>query len=409
VRADGTGRLGVSLAPGRLRRPTEYAWSRPSGSRTSVSGLAQSASPTGRPADRQYHVRRRRTSWSLTDRRSRLRAQARLCAREPDGTNLEASSDSDSGSRVARLVSRRTSLLTGRTVVYSLDVDDGELRELVDMGGETNVVIRARWAPDGRAVLIRRFPSVYVARLDGSAPTKLVDGDLGDWGTSPALTVTNARFEPRWVLSRQTGRLRLSGTASHASNVSVVVRGRAEPIVRVRLRPPAVRGVDVLPRDLLPDRSRSWSGDRRPNRSSPSSARDLPAPRWASSRARGSASGGEAAPGPHRTTLFAQFAFSVPAAGQRLRVCGRALRATRMSVGALGSCRRASRATSACSAVVGCRLEARRTPLAIASVRVGWLLPHLRHPVVRRGRARRPEPRVHGIQAALTLRSRSAR
>ena len=94
----------------------------------------------------------------------------------------------------------------------------GEPKQITKGDGESD----PRWSPDGRAVLVRSFPSVYLLRLDGSAPVKLTDGDIGDWGTSPAVTVPEARLEPRWVLSRQTGRVLLRGTASHARHTASV-------------------------------------------------------------------------------------------------------------------------------------------------------------------------------------------
>ena len=76
-------------------------------------------------------------------------------------------------------------LLTGRTKVYSLDVDDGELR-----GWWTWVARRTPSAGRaGHRTVARCSPSlplrVYRAtRRERSR--KLADGDLGDWGTSPA-------------------------------------------------------------------------------------------------------------------------------------------------------------------------------------------------------------------------------
>jgi dipeptidyl aminopeptidase/acylaminoacyl peptidase len=394
ARADGTGDREVlpagAAAPATW--PTEYAWS-PTGSEIAYK------CPSGLCAVRVADGKTRQivqyqspggggTSWSPDGSKIAFTCPgAVLCLVSPGGTNLEGfvgqpglrlSGCCDWSPDGTRL------LLTGRTTVYSLDVDDGELRELVDMGGETNVVIRARWAPDGRAVLIRRFPSVYLARLDGSAPTKLVDGDLGDWGTSPALTVTSARFEPRWVLSRQTGSLRLSGTASHASDVSVAIRspGRTYPSASVSVRAGEYAVSTLLPRDLLPGPLEvvvsGTSGSEpllaviRPE-TLPAPATGLVSRSWIGLTRRGA----PRARVPRGTTkLFAQFAFSVrPAAGQRLRAVWLAPSgATRATV----SVRSARIVSASVTSDLGlqrgrwrCRLEAGRTPLAIASVRVG--------------------------------------
>jgi dipeptidyl aminopeptidase/acylaminoacyl peptidase len=173
----------------------------------------------------------------------------------PDGTNLVGFEGSGlGGGRCCDWSPDGTrSLLTAaRTKVYSVDVDDGEVRLLGEVGGES--VSTARWSPDGRAVLVRSFPSVYVLRLDGSAPVKLLDGDIGDWGTSPGVTVSESRLEPRWVLSRQAGRLHLRGVASHSATITVTVRspGRTYPASPVPVPPWEYTASVPLPRDLLP-------------------------------------------------------------------------------------------------------------------------------------------------------------
>jgi hypothetical protein len=142
-------------------------------------------------------------------------------------------------------------LLTVRGSVRTLDVDDGELRQLVDLGGDLNA--RAHWSPDGTSVLISHA-GVYLLRLDGSQPVLVPNGVFGDWGTSPAAMVSEARLEPRWVLSRQAGRLVVSGTASHASSLTVTLRStrRTYPARAASVQAGAYTVSVALPPDLLP-------------------------------------------------------------------------------------------------------------------------------------------------------------
>jgi dipeptidyl aminopeptidase/acylaminoacyl peptidase len=263
ARADGSGDREL-VSPGAGNPPVfppDFAWA-PSGSEIAYrcrAGLCavRVADATTRRIFEFQSLGVAGFSWSPDGSRIAFRCPgAVLCLVNPDGTNLVGLGEpgqlatgrccdwSPDGTRIL--------LTADRTKVYSVDVDDGEVRLLGEVGGES--VSTARWSPDGGSVLVRSFPSVYVLRLDGSAPVKLADGDIGDWGTSPAVTVSESRLEPRWTLSRQTGALRLRGVASHASSLTVAVRssGRTHPAASVSVPAGQFTVSTPLPRDLLP-------------------------------------------------------------------------------------------------------------------------------------------------------------
>jgi hypothetical protein len=136
--------------------------------------------------------------------------------------------------------------------VTTLAVDSGELRLLADLGGQQNA--RAHWSPDGKSALIWHSTGVYLLGLDGSQPVLAPGGVFGDWGTSPAVMVSDARFDARWVLSRQAGRVVLSGTASHASSLTVTIRraGRTYPSSAVPVAAGPYTTSVALPAELSP-------------------------------------------------------------------------------------------------------------------------------------------------------------
>lgn len=392
VRADGTGDREVlpANAGSPATWPTEYAWS-PNGSEIAYK------CPTGLCAVRLADGRTRQIvqyqssggagpSWSPDGSKIAFRCPgAILCLVSPDGTGL-AGFVGQTGVGIGRCCDWSPDgtrlLLTGRTQVYALDVDDGELRQLVDLGGDT--VISARWSPDGRAVIVRRFPSVYVVRLDGTPATKIAEGDIGDWGTSPVVTVSVSSLEPRWVLSRQAGRVQLRGTASHASSLTVAVRaaGRTYPAASVSVRAGDYAVSSPLPRDLLPGGLEILVGGT--SESEPLltvvRAGKLPAPAtglvsrsWISMTRRGAP---RALVQRGTTRLFAQFAFSVrPAPGHPLRAVWLSPSGAARRVPIAGGARIVSASLGSDLPLARgrwrCRLDAGGTPLAIASVRVG--------------------------------------
>ncbi|MGH3077133.1 MAG: TolB family protein [Gaiellaceae bacterium] len=285
-------------------------------------------------------------------------------------------------------------LVSGGTRAAALDVDGDEARVLVDLGGGGEPLPplhRARWSPDGRSLALRvtRPPpgmtaGTYVVPVTGGQPVKVADAAMNDWGSSPAVTVSESQLEPTWVLSRQAGRVHLRGVASHASSVSVAIRslGHTYPSASVSVPAGGYAVSTRLPRDLLPGPLEvvvsGTSGTEllltviRPE-TLPAPATGLVSRSWISVRRRGA----PRARVPHRTTtLFAQFAFSVrPAAGQRLRAVWVAPSG---APGATVSVRSARIVSASVTSDLGlqrgrwrCRLEAGRTPLAIASVRVG--------------------------------------
>ena len=266
--------------------------------------------------------------------------------------------------------------------VYAFDVDDGEVRLLVDIGGEFNA--RARWAPDGKSVVIGSYPNIYVMRFDGSPPTKIAEGALGDWGTSPAATVVNAEAAPRWVLSRQIGTLVVVGTASHSSELRITLRSAKSAYPPIAVSAPAgdYRLSVRLPADLLPGAYNVTVGGasggerlldvvRSVQVAAP--AAGIVARSWMSATA-----GGPARARVPRATrrLFAQFAFAVrPLKGQRvtavwLAPSGAVALRQRFAPAELVRAAFADDKTLA----VGrwrCRLEVGRSVLAIATVGVG--------------------------------------
>ena len=391
VRADGTGDREVLPANAGLPAtwPTQYAWS-PNGSEIAYK------CPTGLCAVRVAGGRTRQIvqyqssggagpSWSPDGSKIAFACPgAVLCLVSPDGTGLEGFAG-QTGFGIARCCDWSPDgtrlLLTGRTQVYALDIDDGELRQLVEMGGDT--VISARWSPDGRALVVRRSPSVYVVRLDGTAPTKIADGDIGDWGTSPAVTVSASSLEPRWVLSRQTGRVQLRGAASHASTLSVAVRaaGRTYPSASVAVPAGDYAVSTALPRDLLPGTLEILVGGTSGSEPLLTVARTetLPAPAtglvarsWVSLTPRGVPTA--CVRWARTEPFYANFAFSVRPAAKRLRAVWISPSGVELSSPRVASARVVSVRQIAASLGRGrwrCRLEVGRTPLAIATVRVG--------------------------------------
>ena len=153
VRADGTGDREVPLlAPERLRRGRRSTRGSLTGSEIAYkcpSGLCAVRVADGKTRQIEYRSsEERQTSWSPDGSKIAFTCPGAVLAvsfpgrDEPGGVRRTAGTQALG---LLRLVPDGTRLLlTGRTKVYSLDVDDGELRELVDMGGETNAVVRAR-------------------------------------------------------------------------------------------------------------------------------------------------------------------------------------------------------------------------------------------------------------------------
>jgi WD40 repeat protein len=273
-------------------------------------------------------------------------------------------------------------LVSSDAKVHTLDLDDGELRLLVDLGGQ--ILARARWSPDGKSVLLSQFSTVYVMGLDGSAPVKIGDQTASDWGTSPAITVSDARFEPRWVLSRQLGTIVLRGTASHASSVTVTLRSamRSYPpmptsipagdyTVSVRLRSDLLPGTYEIVVGGISGSERLLDTARSAQLAAP--AAGLVARSWISAKP-GGAPRDRVDRGPRR--LYAHFAFSPrPKKGQRLVAVWLAPSgAVRLRVLVSPAATVRSVIADERGLVSGrwrCRLEVGGAAVAIASIRVG--------------------------------------
>ena len=270
-----------------------------------------------------------------------------------------------------------TRILTSNGTV--IDVDDGEVRDV------TTLVGRGRWSPDGTRIAIwASGAGTSVVPLDGGPPVKIADGIVSDWGTSPAVIVSASQLEPRWTLSRQTGRVQLRGTASHASTLAVAVKsaGRTFPTQSASVPAGSYAVLVPLPVELLPGPVEVVVGGTSGSEpllsvtrreTLPAPATGLVARSWIS-LTRGGAPRARVSRGTKR--LFAQFAFSVrPDAGQRLRAVWLSPSGAVRAIAAVGDGRVAL--TSLASGLGlqrgrwRCRLEAGRTPLSIASVRVG--------------------------------------
>jgi hypothetical protein len=212
---------------------------------------------------------------------------------------------------------------------------------------------------------------------------KIADGMFSDWGTSPAVTVSESRLEPKWALSRQTGSLTLRGTASHATTLTVSVRssGRMYPSTSVSAPPGEFSASTPLPRDLLPGPVEvvvgGTSGSEplltvvRPE-SLAAPATGLVSRSWISLTPRGAPRSRV----PRGTkSLHARFAFAVvPTAGQRLRAVWLAPSGTTVTTRVATSRVVSAGITRDAGLTRGrwrCRLEAGRVPLAIVAVRVG--------------------------------------
>lgn len=267
----------------------------------------------------------------------------------------------------------RQLLVTFRGKVQTLDVDDGELRTLVDLGGE--LIAHAHWSPDGKSVLVSQSGSgVYILRLDGNQPVQVPNGVFGDWGTSPAVMVSDARFEPRWVLSRQAGSLVVSGIASHASNLTVTIRSvRATyPARSASVSTGAYTATVPLPLDLVPGSYEivvgGTSGGEKLLDTTRAAALATPPTGLVSSSTLTASAGGR--------RLTARFVFSVrPASGRRPTAVWLS------PSGAVALRERLPNARTVSSALAGleplargrwrCRLEIGGVVLAIPSARVG--------------------------------------
>jgi len=392
VRADGTSdREVLSRSAGAPATNPAYAWS-PTGSEiayqcaTGLCAVRVADSTTRRILDLTPVPAGSDPAWSPDG--SKIAFSCRfgigLCLVNADGTDAAAFTSepgfsvrfpdwSPDGSRL---------LISSRSKVYTLNLDSGEFRSIVDMGGE--FLARARWSPDGKSIVISSSPGIYVMRLDGSAPTKIAEGGLGDWGTSPAATVSNARAEPRWVLSRQSGSLELAGIASHSSELQITFRSAKNSYQPIAVSAPAgeYRLSVRLPADLLPGAYNVTVGGasggerlldvvRSVQVAAP--AAGIVARSWMSA----TAGGPPRARVPRATRrLFAQFAFAVrPAKGQRLTAVWSTPSGSvrlRQSVPYAGITRAAIADDNGLAAGTWrCRLEAGRTALAIASIRIG--------------------------------------
>ncbi len=391
VRADGTSdREVLSRSAGAPATNPAYAWS-PSGTEiaypcaTGLCAVRVADGTTRRVVDLASPSRATNPTWSPDGPRIAFGCPfiAPLCMVRPDGSDpitftsgqglsISFPDWSPDGTRI---------LFNNRSKVYTFDVDDGEVRLLVDMGGELNA--RARWSPDGKSVLIISFPSLHVMRLDGSAPTKIAEGGLGDWGTSPSATVAHTRAEPRWVLSRQVGRLELAGTASHPSELQITLRSAKNSYPSMAVSAPAgdYRLSVRLPVDLLPGAYNvTVGGASRGERlldvvrsvQVAAPAAGIVFRSWISTTP-----GGPSRSRVARATrrLFAQFEFAVrPAKGQRLTAVWSTPSGSvrlRQSVPYAEITRAAIADDKGLTAGTWrCRLEAGRTVLAIASIRV---------------------------------------
>lgn len=398
VRVDGTGdREVLPAGRGDSAMHNAYAWS-PTGAEIAyqcsggLCAVRVADGTTRRILDLQLSTAETiRPTWSPDG--SKIALQCRfdrrqeLCMVNADGTDpVVFVSDPGLSERSPDWSPDGSRLLFGSTGrLHTLDVDDGEVRQIVDVG-TSPPLLRPHWSPDGQRIAFAvtgSSPGTYVVGASGGQPVRISSALFEDWGTSPAVTVSASSLEPRWVLSRQTGRVQLRGTASHASTLSVAFRvaGRTYPPTSVSV-PAGDYAVSIpLPRDLLPGALEILVGGT--SGSEPlltvARAETLPAPATGLVSRTWISVIGAGAPRtrvPRGTkALVARFAFSVrPAAGQRLRVVWLS------PSGASRTQRVASARVVSTSIASGlglqrgrwrCRLEAGRTPLAIASVRVG--------------------------------------
>ena len=392
VRPDGTGdREVLPSSTGAPVTNPAYAWS-PNGTEiaypcaTGLCAVRVADGTTRRVVDLASPSRATNPTWSPDGSRIAFGCTfiAPLCMVRPDGSDpitftsgqglfISLPDWSPDGTRI---------LFSSRSQVYTFDVDDGEVRLLVDMGGDLNA--RARWAPDGKSLVVYQFPSIYVVRLDGSDPTKIGEGGQPEWGTSPSATFVDAKAAPRWVLGRQVGSLAVAGTASHQSELEVTLRSSKTGYPPVRVTAPAgeYRVAVRLPADLLPGAYTvavgGTSGGERlldvvRSVQIAAPAEGIVSRSWISTTP-GGPSRSRVPRGTRR--LFAQFEYAVrPAKRQRL---------TAVWLAPSGAAQLRQPVVPAATArasivhdgglVTGrwrCRLEAGRTVLAIASVRVG--------------------------------------
>ena len=392
VRSDGTGdREVLPASTGAPVTNPAYAWS-PSGSEiaypcaTGLCAVRVADGTTRRVVDLAPPARAGNPAWSPDGSRIAFGCIfiAPLCMVRPDGSDpitftsspgLSISSPdwSPDGTRI---------LFNSRSKVYTFDLDDGEVRLLVDMGSELNAP--ARWSPDGKHLLIAQFPDLYVMRVDGSSPVKIAQGGLGGWGSSPAATVTDARAEARWALGRQVGSLALAGSASHASELQVTIRSAKVAYPPTSASAPAgeYRLSVRLPAGLLPGSYTVTVGGTSTGERLLDVVRSVAVaapPTGIVSRSSISAT----PRGPSRarvpkgtTTLFARFGFAVrPASGQRLTAVWRAPSAVirRREKVAVGRIVRATIVdeTGLAPGRWRCTLEANGATLAVAVIRVG--------------------------------------
>ncbi|MGH3137518.1 MAG: hypothetical protein ACRDPV_13620 [Gaiellaceae bacterium] len=392
VRADGSGDR--EIVPATAAAPATnpaYAWS-PSGTEiaypcaTGLCATRVADGTTRRVVDIEPPARAGNPIWSPDGSRIAFTCSliAPLCMVRPDGSDPIAVG---SGSGL-RLFSPDWSpdgtqmLFSSGSTIYAFDIDDGEVRALVDTRLEGN--LRARWAPDGRSLVVYVFPSIYVVRLDGREPTKIGEGGQPDWGTSPAATVAQAQATPRWTLGRQVGALALSGTASSASELRITLRSSkvAYPPISASVPAGEYRISLRLPVGVLPGAHTATVGGTSGGERLLDVARsiEIAAPAsgivsraWVSTSVTGPAK----ARVPRDTSkLFARFEFAVrPAAGQRL-VATWTAPSGRIALRQPVSSARVvtSRLSSHAALIPGrwqCRLVAGSTVLAVATIRVG--------------------------------------
>lgn len=392
VRADGTGdREIVPATAGAPVTSPAYAWS-PSGTEISypcATGLCAARVADGttrRVVNLEPPARAGNPVWAPDGSRIAFGCTfiAPLCMVRPDGSDPIALSAGPG----LRIVSPDWSpdgtqmLFSSDSTIYTFDVDDGEVRALVDtrLGG----VLRARWAPDGRSLVVYSFPSIYVVRLNGSEPVKIGEGGQPDWGTSPAATVGQVQAVPRWALGRQVGTLALSGTVTHASELRIILRSSkvAYPPVSASVPAGEYRISVRLPAGALPGAYIAivggTSGGERLLDVTHAIEIEAPAAGIVSRASISTSATGRAkARVPSGTsTLFARFEFAAPPArGQRLVAIwtapsGKTALRRPVSLARVAT----SRLASSAALTPGrwrCRLTAGSTVLAVTSVRVG--------------------------------------